>query len=241
MINLRTGPFFCRTLRGWLWVGLSGKDSWKWRSMQCKKGDTRFFSAQDPARPFAIWISQWSKYSVRANATNSSKHQVFQKRIEFPSKPGFHACPGRWDHRLPNHCIVLVTASNGSWNDLVQKDAPPKSWDELDMYMMYCTHVCSPQKMIHPADSTSSLGSESTSWVGVYTGDLVRHVHLGCLRHWIRGRLNLSDRPLGSYFYRRSRDPAEHLRNPTVLGQLGWSFALSTWLVTMVVSHLQMV
>lgn len=29
-----------------------------------------------------------------------------------------------------------------------------------------------------------------------------RYVHLGCLRHWIRGRLNLSDRPLGSYFYR---------------------------------------
>ena len=31
---------------------------------------------------------------------------------------------------------------------------------------------------------------------------LARYVHLGCLRHWIRGRLNLSDRPLGSYFYR---------------------------------------
>jgi len=27
-------------------------------------------------------------------------------------------------------------------------------------------------------------------------------VHLGCLRHWIRGRLNLSDSPAGSYFYR---------------------------------------
>jgi len=30
----------------------------------------------------------------------------------------------------------------------------------------------------------------------------IEHVHLGCLRHWIKGRLNLSDRPLGSYFYR---------------------------------------
>ncbi|CAE7357416.1 ALKBH8 [Symbiodinium natans] len=30
----------------------------------------------------------------------------------------------------------------------------------------------------------------------------IEYVHLGCLRHWIRGRLNLSDRPLGSYFYR---------------------------------------
>lgn len=30
----------------------------------------------------------------------------------------------------------------------------------------------------------------------------IRYVHLGCLRHWIRGRLNLADRPLGSYFYR---------------------------------------
>lgn len=30
----------------------------------------------------------------------------------------------------------------------------------------------------------------------------IEHVHLGCLRHWIRGRLNLSDTPEGSYFYR---------------------------------------
>jgi len=30
----------------------------------------------------------------------------------------------------------------------------------------------------------------------------IQYVHLGCLRHWIKGRLNLSDRPLGSYFYR---------------------------------------
>eukprot|EP00434_Breviolum_minutum_P015873 symbB.v1.2.013987.t1/scaffold1006.1/size144824/8 len=30
----------------------------------------------------------------------------------------------------------------------------------------------------------------------------IEYVHLGCLRHWIRGRLNLADRPLGSYFYR---------------------------------------
>lgn len=30
----------------------------------------------------------------------------------------------------------------------------------------------------------------------------IEHVHLACLRHWIRGRLNLSDAPSGSYFYR---------------------------------------
>lgn len=30
----------------------------------------------------------------------------------------------------------------------------------------------------------------------------IEFVHLGCLRHWIRGRLNLSDAPGGSYFYR---------------------------------------
>merc|ERR1719203_2440275 len=30
----------------------------------------------------------------------------------------------------------------------------------------------------------------------------IEYVHLGCLRHWIRGRLNLSDTPMGSYFYR---------------------------------------
>lgn len=30
----------------------------------------------------------------------------------------------------------------------------------------------------------------------------IEHVHLGCLRHWIRGRLNLSDTPPGSYFFR---------------------------------------
>lgn len=30
----------------------------------------------------------------------------------------------------------------------------------------------------------------------------IEYVHLGCIRHWIKGRLNLSDRPLGSYFYR---------------------------------------
>jgi len=30
----------------------------------------------------------------------------------------------------------------------------------------------------------------------------IEFVHLGCLRHWIRGRLNLSDAPSGSYFYR---------------------------------------
>jgi hypothetical protein len=30
----------------------------------------------------------------------------------------------------------------------------------------------------------------------------IEYVHLGCLRHWIRGRLNLSDPPGGSYFYR---------------------------------------
>jgi len=30
----------------------------------------------------------------------------------------------------------------------------------------------------------------------------IEYVHLGCLRHWIRGRLNLSDQPSGSYFYR---------------------------------------
>lgn len=30
----------------------------------------------------------------------------------------------------------------------------------------------------------------------------IQYVHLGCLRYWIKGRLNLSDRPLGSYFYR---------------------------------------
>jgi len=30
----------------------------------------------------------------------------------------------------------------------------------------------------------------------------IEFVHLGCLRHWIRGRLNLSDSPGGSYFYR---------------------------------------
>jgi len=30
----------------------------------------------------------------------------------------------------------------------------------------------------------------------------IEFVHLGCLRHWIRGRLNLSDAASGSYFYR---------------------------------------
>ncbi|CAK0896035.1 unnamed protein product, partial [Prorocentrum cordatum] len=30
----------------------------------------------------------------------------------------------------------------------------------------------------------------------------IEYVHLGCLRHWIRGRLNLSDSSGGSYFYR---------------------------------------
>lgn len=30
----------------------------------------------------------------------------------------------------------------------------------------------------------------------------IKYVHLGCLRHWIRGRLNLSDASGGSYFYR---------------------------------------
>jgi len=30
----------------------------------------------------------------------------------------------------------------------------------------------------------------------------IEYVHLGCLRHWIRGRLNLSDASVGSYFYR---------------------------------------
>lgn len=30
----------------------------------------------------------------------------------------------------------------------------------------------------------------------------IEFVHLGCLRHWIRGRLNLPDTPMGSYFYR---------------------------------------
>jgi len=30
----------------------------------------------------------------------------------------------------------------------------------------------------------------------------IEYVHLGCLRHWIKGRLNLSDAPGGSYFYR---------------------------------------
>mmetsp|Transcript_45555 Transcript_45555/g.97698 ORF Transcript_45555/g.97698 Transcript_45555/m.97698 type:complete len:437 (+) Transcript_45555:198-1508(+) len=30
----------------------------------------------------------------------------------------------------------------------------------------------------------------------------IEYVHLACLRHWIRGRLNLSDGPTGSYFYR---------------------------------------
>jgi len=30
----------------------------------------------------------------------------------------------------------------------------------------------------------------------------IEHVHLGCLRHWIKGRLNLSDAPGGSYFFR---------------------------------------
>lgn len=30
----------------------------------------------------------------------------------------------------------------------------------------------------------------------------IEYVHLGCLRHWIKGRLNVSDSPSGSYFYR---------------------------------------
>lgn len=30
----------------------------------------------------------------------------------------------------------------------------------------------------------------------------IEYVHLACIRHWIRGRLNLSDAPSGSYFYR---------------------------------------
>mmetsp|Transcript_127303 Transcript_127303/g.249461 ORF Transcript_127303/g.249461 Transcript_127303/m.249461 type:complete len:419 (+) Transcript_127303:75-1331(+) len=30
----------------------------------------------------------------------------------------------------------------------------------------------------------------------------IEYVHLGCLRHWIKGRLNLSDAQGGSYFYR---------------------------------------
>jgi len=30
----------------------------------------------------------------------------------------------------------------------------------------------------------------------------IEYVHLGCLRHWIRGRLNFSDASGGSYFYR---------------------------------------
>lgn len=30
----------------------------------------------------------------------------------------------------------------------------------------------------------------------------IEYVHLGCLRHWIRGRLSLSETPSGSYFYR---------------------------------------
>lgn len=30
----------------------------------------------------------------------------------------------------------------------------------------------------------------------------IEFVHLGCLRHWIKGRLSLSDKPSGSYFYK---------------------------------------
>lgn len=31
----------------------------------------------------------------------------------------------------------------------------------------------------------------------------IRYVHLGCLRHWIKGRLNLSDTSNGTYFYKQ--------------------------------------
>lgn len=31
----------------------------------------------------------------------------------------------------------------------------------------------------------------------------IRYVHLGCLRHWIKGRLNLSDMSNGTYFYKQ--------------------------------------
>lgn len=30
----------------------------------------------------------------------------------------------------------------------------------------------------------------------------IEYVHLGCLRHWVKGRLNIADTPEGSYFYR---------------------------------------
>lgn len=30
----------------------------------------------------------------------------------------------------------------------------------------------------------------------------IEHVHVKCLRHWIKGRLNISDNPSGSYFFR---------------------------------------
>jgi hypothetical protein len=31
----------------------------------------------------------------------------------------------------------------------------------------------------------------------------IKYVHLGCLRHWIKGRLNLSDNMPGTYFYKQ--------------------------------------
>jgi len=40
----------------------------------------------------------------------------------------------------------------------------------------------------------------------------IEYVHLGCLRHWVKGRLNLADNPEGSYFYRPL--PCELCRAP---------------------------
>mmetsp|Transcript_83716 Transcript_83716/g.215564 ORF Transcript_83716/g.215564 Transcript_83716/m.215564 type:complete len:408 (+) Transcript_83716:94-1317(+) len=40
----------------------------------------------------------------------------------------------------------------------------------------------------------------------------IEYVHLGCLRHWVKGRLNLSDAPGGSYFYRPL--PCELCKSP---------------------------
>jgi hypothetical protein len=68
--------------------------------------------------------------------------------------------------------------------------APPSGSKELDQTLCRICLLEGPgdddDPLIHPCQCKGSI----------------EYVHLGCLRHWIRGRLNLSDSPGGSYFYR---------------------------------------
>lgn len=172
------------------------------KSMVCVRKDTEVEMLSERAQPppgsdplLRVIQKDGAFWMDKASPSSSSK-KLWMVVRDIP------AC----GHRLSESDVIKLGRFKFRVRQLV---ASASGGAQPELRLDDAGHVCRP---VSCADSANSPSCRICLLEGSSEDDplinpcqcrgSIEYVHLGCLRHWIRGRLNMSDTSGGSYFYR---------------------------------------